>query len=154
DLGTVTIALAAHMIHLGGRSRSIDHASKLAYEAVSTGRAADLFRQIIAAQGGNPHVMDDSNLLPRARNIESLTARRSGYVNGCDAKLLGVASNNLGAGRNRVEDLIDPAVGIQLNKKIGDRVTKGDVLCGIHWNDENRLAAARPLIEQAFEINT
>ena len=72
----------------------------------------------------------------------------------CDAKLLGLASNTLGAGRNRVDDLIDPAVGIHLEKKLGDRVVKGDVLCRIHWNDKNRLANALPLIEQAFQIKT
>jgi pyrimidine-nucleoside phosphorylase/thymidine phosphorylase len=153
DLETVTIALAAHMIHLGGRARSIDHASKLAYKAVSKGTAADRFRQIITAQGGDSRVMDNSNLLPRARHLENLTARRTGYVTRCDAKLLGIASNNLGAGRNRVDDPIDLAVGIQLDKKVGDRVMKGDVLCRIHWNDDRRLAAARPLIEEAFQIN-
>jgi pyrimidine-nucleoside phosphorylase/thymidine phosphorylase len=152
DLETVTIALAAHMIHLGGQARSIDQASKLAYEAVSKGRAADRFRQIITAQGGDPRVMDDLSLLPRASNVENLTARRSGYVTRCDAKLLGIASNTLGAGRNRVEDPIDPAVGIHLDKKVGDRVVKGDVLCRIHWNDKRRFEDARSLIEQAFEI--
>src|SRR5215470_6011620 len=103
DLETVTIALAAHMIRLGGQARSLDHASRLAYEAVARGEAAQRFRQIIAAQGGDPRVMDDSSLLPRASHVENLTARRSGYVTRCDAKLLGIASNSLGAGRNRVE---------------------------------------------------
>src|SRR5215467_3101238 len=86
DLETVTISLAAHMIHLGGQARSIDHAAKLAYEAVSTGRAADRFRQIITAQGGDSRVMDNSNLLPRARHVQNLTAKNSGFVTRCDAK--------------------------------------------------------------------
>jgi thymidine phosphorylase len=70
----------------------------------------------------------------------------------CDAKLLGLACNALGAGRNRVDDPIDAAVGIYLEKKLHDRVVKGDVLCRIHWNDQKRLAEALPLIQQAFEI--
>ena len=70
----------------------------------------------------------------------------------CDARLLGLASNALGAGRNRVDDIIHPAVGLYLEKKVGDRVERGDVLCQIHWNDENRLRQAIPLIERGFEV--
>ena len=152
DLETVTISLAAHMIHLGGKARSIAHASKLAYEAVSKGAAADRFRQIIAAQGGDPRVMDDPGILPQARHVENLVSKKSGFVTRCDARLLGVASNALGAGRNRLEDPVDPAVGIHLDRKLGDRVVKGDVLCRMYWNDEKRLEDARPLIEESFEI--
>jgi pyrimidine-nucleoside phosphorylase len=154
DLETITIALAAHMIHLGGQARSVDHASKLAYEAVSKGEAARRFRQIITAQGGDPGVMDNLALLPRAAHVDDIPARKSGFVTRCDAKLLGLASNALGAGRKRVEDPIDLAVGIHLDKKVGDRVVKGDVLCRIHWNDRERFASALPMIEQAFEIKT
>ena len=152
DLETVTLSLAAHMIHLAGQARSIDHASKLAYEAVSKGEAATRFRQIIIAQGGDPSVMDNPDLLPRAAHVHNLSATKSGFVTRCDAKLLGLASSVLGAGRDRVDDPIDLAVGIHLNKKLGDRVVKGDVLCRIHWNDDKRLANALPMIEQAFEI--
>jgi thymidine phosphorylase len=154
DLETVTISLAAHMIHLGGRARSIDQASKLAYEAVSKGEAAKRFRQIIEAQGGDARVMDDLTILPRAAHTDTLSAKTSGFVTRCDAKLLGLASNALGAGRNRLEDSIDPAVGIYLDKKVGDRVVKGDVLCRIHWNDEKRFADARPLIDQSYQVKT
>jgi pyrimidine-nucleoside phosphorylase len=153
DLETVTISLAAYMIHLGGQANSIDQASKRAYEAVSKGEAAKRFRQIIQAQGGDSRVMDDpGNILPRAEQILEVHAKTSGFVTRCDARLLGLASNSLGAGREHVEDLIDPAVGIQLEKKLGDRVIKGDVLCRIHWNEERRLANALPTIEEAFQI--
>ena len=154
DLETVTIALAAHMIRLGGQARSINHASKLAYEAVSRGEAAKRFRQIISAQGGDERVMDNPDLLPRAAQIQDFRAKANGFLVRCDAKLLGLASNTLGAGRNRVEERIDPAVGLYLEKKLSDRVVKGDVLCRIHWNDEHRLASALPLIERAFEVKT
>jgi pyrimidine-nucleoside phosphorylase len=152
DLETITIALAAHMIRLARQARSIEHASKLAYEAVSRGEAAKRFRHIISAQGGDERVMDNPDLLPRAAHIENLRARTPGFVTRCDAKLLGLASNVLGAGRNRVDDTIDPAAGIYLEKKVGDRVVKDDVICRIHWNDANRLSNALPLIERAFEV--
>ncbi len=152
DLETVSIALAAHMIRLGGAARTLAQASKLAYEAVSMGEAAERFRRIIREQDGDERVMDNPDLLPRAAHIQAFPARSKGFVARCDAKLLGLASNALGAGRNKVEDLIDPAVGLYLKKKLGDRVIRGETLCEIHWNDEKRLRDALPLIEKAFEV--
>jgi pyrimidine-nucleoside phosphorylase len=152
DLETISIALAAHMIRLGGRARSIAQASKMAYEAISKGEAAERLRMIIQAQGGDARVVENPDLLPRAANIQEFRSRSNGFMTRCDAKLLGLASNALGAGRNRVDDVIHPAAGLYLEKKSGDRVKRGDVLCRIHWNDERRLENAMPLIEKAFEI--
>jgi pyrimidine-nucleoside phosphorylase len=152
DLETITISLAAQMIRLGSRVKSAEQASQFAYEAVSKGKAAERFREIIRAQGGDERVMDNLDLLPKAAHIREFRTNSNGFVTRCDAKLLGLACNALGAGRNRVDDMIDPAVGIYLEKKIGNRVAKRDVLCQIHWNDEKRLRKAMPLIEQAFEI--
>src|SRR2546430_3132318 len=75
DLETISIALAAHMIRLGGRARSTMQASKMAYEAVSKGEAAERLRQIIRAQGGDARVVDNPDLLPRAANIQEFRAR-------------------------------------------------------------------------------
>jgi pyrimidine-nucleoside phosphorylase len=154
DLETVSLTLAAHMIRLGGRARTIAQASKLAYEAVSKGAAADRFRRIIREQDGDERVIDNPNILSRAKHVEEFLARSKGFVSRCDAKLLGLASNALGAGRNKLEDEIDPAVGLYLKKKLGDPVARGETLCEIHWNDEKRLQTALPLIEQAFEVRT
>jgi pyrimidine-nucleoside phosphorylase len=154
DLETITIALAAQMIRLGNRAKSPEEASKLAYEAVSGGHAAARFRDIIRAQGGDERVIENPDLLPKASHIRNFRANSNGFVTRCDAKLLGLACNALGAGRDRMEDVIDPAVGIYLEKKIRDRVAEGDVLCQIHWNDGKRLHNALPLIEEAFEIKS
>jgi pyrimidine-nucleoside phosphorylase len=154
DLETISISLAAHMIRLGGAARTQDRAAKMAYEAVSKGHALNRFREIIRLQGGDERVIDDSSRLAQAANIQEFRARSSGFVTRCDAKLLGLASNALGAGRSRMEDAIDPAVGLMLEKKTGDRVKRGDVLCQIHWNDKYRLRNAIPLIEQAFEVKS
>jgi pyrimidine-nucleoside phosphorylase len=152
DLETISLALAAHMIRLGGISKTLDRANKLAYESVSKGRAIQTFREIIRLQHGDPRVIDDPGLLPQAENVEEFRARSGGLVTRCDAKLLGLASNALGAGRNRLDDVIDPAVGLYLLKKRGDRVKRGETLCQIHWNDSQRLQNALPLIEEAFQI--
>ena len=98
DLETVSLALAAHMIRLGGRAKSIQQAFRMAYEAVSSGAAADRFRQIIQAQGGDAMVVNRPDLLPKSSFLATFNSPRDGYVSRCDAKLLGLASNALGAG--------------------------------------------------------
>ena len=152
DLETISIALAAHMLRLGGRAKSLDQALNMAHEVVSKGEAAERLRSIIRAHGGDVRVVDNPDLLPRTHFIEKFRSSATGFVTRCDARLLGLASNALGAGRNRVDDIIHPAVGLYLEKKVGDRVERGDVLCQIHWNDENRLRQAIPLIERGFEV--
>ncbi|MBI4474966.1 MAG: thymidine phosphorylase [Acidobacteria bacterium] len=154
DLETVSLALAAHMIRLGGRAKSFEQASRMAYEAVSGGRALEKFREMLRAQGADDKVIENPDMMPVARHVRECRARTNGYVTRCDALLLGLASNALGAGRNRVDDVIDPSVGLYLEQKLGDRVKKGDTLCRIHWNDEARLHAAIPLIEEAYEIKS
>jgi pyrimidine-nucleoside phosphorylase len=152
DLETISIALAAQMIRVGGRARSIVEATRMAYETVSSGAAAKKFKEIIRFQGGDDRVVDNPDLLPRADTIEKFRSPSDGFVARCDAKLLGLASNALGAGRNHVEDAVHAEVGLYLEKKLGDRVKRGDALCQIHWNDKQRLHTAIPMIKEAFEI--
>src|SRR5262249_19307242 len=152
DLEMLSIALAAQMIRLAGRAKSIQVANRLASDAISTGAAASRFRSIIRSQGGNEQVVDDPDLLPRTRFIEEFRSRYRGFVTRCDAKLLGTAANMLGAGRGHVDDVIDPAVGLYLERKAGDPVEPGDVLCRIHWNDQERFHTAMKLINQAFQV--
>jgi pyrimidine-nucleoside phosphorylase len=152
DLEIVSLALASHMIRLGGQADTISQASKLAYEAVSKGAAADCFRRIIREQDGDERVLDNSDILPRAKHVEEFPARSKGFLTRCDAKLLGLASNALGAGRNKIEDSVDPSAGLYLKKKFGDPVARGETLCEIHWNDAERLQNAMPFIEMALEV--
>jgi pyrimidine-nucleoside phosphorylase/thymidine phosphorylase len=154
DLETISLALSAHMIRLGGCAKSHQQATAMAYESVTQGRAAERFRQIIHAQGGDASVMDNPDLLPKARFVKNFRSKRSGFVARCDAKLLGLASNALGAGRHRVDDVIHPAVGLYLERKMGDAVKTGEVLCQIHWDDETRLKNATHLIEDAYEVSS
>jgi pyrimidine-nucleoside phosphorylase/thymidine phosphorylase len=153
DLETLTLALAAHMIVLGGRAKTITEGSRMAYRAVASGEAADRFRAIIRAQGGDERVVDQPALLPIAKNIREIRAGASGFLSRCDARLLGLAANALGAGRARVEDSVDAGVGLYLEKKLGDRVKRGEILCRLFWNDEGRLAAAMPLVSEALAIS-
>ena len=152
DLEDLCLTLSAHMIRLGGRARTLAQARRMAYEAVSKGQALKRFKEIVRAQGGFDRVIDNPEMLPSAKHVHTVKAPKAGYVTQCDAKLVGLASNALGAGRNRLEDTIDPAVGIYVEKKRGDKVAAGETLCRVHWNDERRLREALPMIKNAYEI--
>src|SRR5262245_28924138 len=154
DLLELCIALSGHMIHLGGRARSVAGAARMAREAVAKGDAAKRFREIIRMQGGCERVMDDSGILPKTSHVQAVKSTVSGFVTRCDARRMGLASNALGAGRLRMDDAIDPAVGICLVKKVGDKVSRGEPLCEVHWNDESRLRDALSLIKEAYEIKS
>jgi thymidine phosphorylase len=152
DLETVSFALSAYMIYLGGAAKTLDRAYKMAYEAVSKGSALERFREIIRQQNGDEGVIQHEHLLARADHVEEFRARSDGFVTRCDARLIGLASNALGAGRQRLEDSVDPAVGLYLHRKVGDRARRGEVLCEIHWNDRKRFQDALPFVQEAFEV--
>ena len=92
-------------------------------------------------------------LLPRARSIVDLPSVASGYVTWIDAEAIGVAAMMLGAGRERVDGKIDPAVGLVLLRKVGEPVRAGEPLVQVHYNKDERLEAAKMLVLQAFRVS-
>lgn len=107
-------------------------AKRILQENIENGKAAALLKTMIERQGGDPRVVDDTSLLPQAKYISEMRAETSGYVCDLPGRPLGELSMALGAGRMAADDQIDYAVGIVLNKKIGDYVEKGDVLAYVH----------------------
>ncbi|MBR5755748.1 MAG: thymidine phosphorylase [Erysipelotrichaceae bacterium] len=105
-------------------------------EAIESGRAAELFKTMIARQGGDPKVVDDTSLLPQSPYVTEMKAKGSGYISDISGRAIGELSMALGAGRMSAEDQIDYSVGIVLDRKIGDRVEEGDVLAHVHHNRE------------------
>ena len=92
------------------------------------------FRQMMSLQGGNEKVVDDISLLPRSKQHVDLASADSGYVAAIECEQIGTAGVLLGGGRAKKEDSVDPAVGIIIHKKLGDRVTASDALCTVHYN--------------------
>jgi thymidine phosphorylase len=121
----------------------------LVFVAMISGRGLDVFRKMVERQGGDPRVVDDPAVLPAAPHRESVTADRGGYVVMLDAEAIGRAAMVLGAGRNRAEDAVDPAVGAVVCVRVGDQVREGDALVELHYRDGGKLAAARELIRSA-----
>jgi pyrimidine-nucleoside phosphorylase len=129
DTTALTLELARTMLSLGGK----DPAE--AERALQDGRGLERFRQIIEAQGGDPKVVDDPDRLPTATREVVFEAPRDGFVAAIDTTAVGVAGVCLGAGRAKKEDAIDPAVGLTIEARLGDRVVKGQPLVRVHHAD-------------------
>lgn len=152
DLVEITYALGSEMLQLAGLAESDEVARQLLHAAIDSGSAMEKFAEVITAQGGDAAVLDHPDRLPQAQFSVDLPAPTNGYVTVCDALMAGVAAMRLGAGRERKEDRIDPAVGVTILAKPGDLIDEGQPLARIMYNDEDRLATAVPLLEQAFQI--
>jgi len=121
-------------------------------KALEDGSALERFAQLIEAQGGDRRVCDDFGRLPEARLIREVRATQSGVLQSLDAEQVGLAAVELGAGRARKEDKVDPAAGLWLLKKAGDAVSTGDVLAELHGETEARLDAGEARILEAARI--
>jgi pyrimidine-nucleoside phosphorylase len=152
DLVDVSVELAARMLVLGRVADDLAGAEQKIRQAITSGAGLDRFRQIVEAQGGDPKIVDDYGRLPHVADRHVVTADRAGFVTRVDAELVGRASVGLGAGRDRVEDPVDPAVGILVAAKPGDAVRSGDALLELHYRDRGRLDTALMLAAQAVTI--
>ncbi len=135
DLREVTFALASEMLVLGGRADTLGAARRQAEDAVADGRAFEKLCRVVEAQGGDPEALRDPERLPRAGGVLEVRAARSGVVQGIDAEAIGLAAVALGAGRARVDDDVDPGVGLVLHRKVGEDVERGAPLCTLHFGE-------------------
>lgn len=152
DLRELCVELSAWMFVLGRRAESMDAGRDLALEMIATGRARDTFREVIRLQGGDAQVVEDPARLPHAKSTTQVKARHAGFVEAIRCGQVGMASMMLGGGREKKEDSVDPAVGLTMEKRIGDAVKEGESLATVHYNQDTRLADAVALLEQSFEI--
>jgi len=153
DLTKLSIELAAHMIQLGKKATTLEEARRMAEQHLVDGSAYRKFKQVVAAQGGNAQALDKFELLPNATGMREITSPRAGYVTAIDAESIGAASNMIGAGRYRKDDAIDPAVGIILEVKVGEKVDAGSVLCRLYYTREDNVEEAAGRVEDAFRIS-
>jgi pyrimidine-nucleoside phosphorylase len=154
DLTKLSLELAARMIHLGKKAATLDEARRIAEQHLVDGSAYKKFKAVVAAQGGNPQALDKFELLPNATGMREINSPRAGYVSSIDAEDIGTASNMIGAGRDKKEDAIDPAVGIILEVKTGEKVDAGSVLCRLYYTKEDRVDEAADMVEDAFRISS
>jgi pyrimidine-nucleoside phosphorylase/thymidine phosphorylase len=153
DLTRISLELAARMIYLGKIVKTLDEARELAQAKLLDGSGYRKLKDVIAAQGGNAQVLDRFDLLPNATAAKDINTTRGGYVSAIDAELIGQASSMIGAGRNTKEDSIDPAVGVILEVKVGQKIEADSVLCRIYHTSDEHLDEAADLVEDAFKIS-
>lgn len=149
DVTELTMTFAEAMLILGG----VDGGRQLLKETIDSGAALEKFIEVTIAHGGDPKVIEDPSLLARAGSEAVLAAPYDGYVTRCDALTIGSATVRIGAGRATKGDVIDPGVGVSVLAKLGDRVSAGDPLARIRYNEESRWAAQRGVLASAWEIS-
>lgn len=154
DFMEVVIGLGKQMLVLAGRAESEEIAEALLKETIDSRSAYKKFQEFVEVQGGNVEQILHPDLLPKAKYVIPVLAEAEGNVQRILAQEIGIACMMLGGGRETKESTIDPAVGIILNKKIGDGVKKGDVLAYIHANDREKAITAAAKIKAAYQMST
>ncbi|WP_338543892.1 pyrimidine-nucleoside phosphorylase [Paenibacillus tundrae] len=134
DLEELCLALGRQMVFLAGKADSLEQAEEKLKEVIQNGKALEKFKHFLANQGGDASVVDHPDRLPQAQYLIEVPADQDGFVSGIVADEIGTAAMLLGAGRATKESEIDLAVGLMLNKKVGDPVKAGESLVTIHAN--------------------
>jgi pyrimidine-nucleoside phosphorylase len=152
ELEQLSVTLAARMLIAAGMEPDEPAAEKRIRDALSSGAALEMFRRIIEHQGGDPRVVDDYERLPSAPDQHMVTAPRSGYVSTLQADAIGRAAVSLGAGRGRLDDVIDPGVGIEVVTPPGTEVREGDPVLAVRHRGGRGLEHALPLLTLSVQI--
>jgi pyrimidine-nucleoside phosphorylase len=155
DLMDITYSLCAEMLRLGGLHRDSKSAMAALKLAISSGAALDAFRALVQAQGGDPRVIDEPERLPSTAQVKDLGGSNevAMYITGLDAGSFGEAACLLGAGRVSTDSQIDPSVGLQLLKKVGDLVQPNEAIVRIHYRDLDSLAVAEARLQSAIHLS-
>lgn len=152
DITELSLTLAGIMIYAGEKAESKEEGYTMAKNALESGAALKKLADFIAGQGGNPEVINNYGLFPQHTCTKEILAQHSGFVNKIAAKAIGLASQHSGAGRATKEDTIDLSAGIYFNKKVGDKVSEGNVLATIYGTDVEKVEKSAQEAEKAFVI--
>ena len=152
DIVELTVELGAEMLVLGQVANDLDDGRARITTSLRDGSALERFGRIIEAQRGDRRVLDDPRRLPTAPRTQPVPAPRTGFIGAVDAEAVGVASMLLGGGRQRAADAVDPRVGVEVHKRIGDRVEAGEPLVTLHVGDVG-VEAAAARARDAFRID-
>ena len=151
-LKTVALTLGAHILRNAGAAKSVEEGMAMLEEKIASGEGLRVFGDMIAAQGGDRRVVEDTGLLPKAPRRVELRADRAGYVTRMHTSDIGNAAKLLGAGRERKSDALDLSVGIVMRKRLGDAVKRDEVLATLHVGEKSDRIGAYNLLKRAIEI--
>jgi pyrimidine-nucleoside phosphorylase len=142
--------VCSHMLVLGQRVKDLESGRRMAETAIVSGEAFEKFRVLVNAQGGDVSFVDNPQKFPKTKFVEVVKANRSGYISQVHARVIGEAAVRLGAGRARMGDPVDHAVGFVVHRKVGDYVERNQSLITIYADDEAKLLDIRHSIRKAF----
>lgn len=151
DFTELVETIVALALQIKGDVSTLEEGKAKVLEAIKSGKAIDHLKAFIACAGGNPDLVDDYSLLPKAKHEVEVKSKKSGWVYRIEAEEIGKSAMVLGAGRETKEDIIDHSVGVILKKKVGDYVKEGETLAIIQYNDKN-LNSSIKLLEDAYTI--
>src|SRR6266516_3116707 len=152
DLMEVTYALGVEMLLAAGVEKTSKKARQRLENAIGSGVAAEKFEQVIEAQGGNAHVVEDPSVLPQAKAVEVYNVPRTGVVHRVEPKTIGRAIVAMGGGRLTVEDAVDPTVGFVITVKPGDKVLAGEPIASVFAKDPDGITLGFEALSQAIVI--
>ena len=152
DLKQVVLELGAYLIQLAGKGENLEQNKIKMLENIENGKAYNKFVELVKNQGGDISYIENLEKLPKAKYIEPIYSEKDGYVQEIDSKEVGKLAGILGAGREKKEDDIDPAVGIVLMKKVADKVKKNEVLAYIHANNKEKLEIVKKELMSVIQI--
>ena len=152
DVKNVVLELGSNMLKLAGKGNDIEENKSKMLENISNGKALEKFKELVANQGGDISYIENTSKFEKAKYILPVIIEKSGIVKEVKAEEVGKLSVFLGGGRIRKEDKIDSAVGITLNKKVGNKVEKSDIVAYIHANDEEKGKEAVQRLKEMYVI--
>ena len=159
DLLELTLTIGSNMLVCAKKANNVEEGRELLLQNIKNGKGLEKLKEFVKAQGGDTAPIDNLDLLPKAKFVEPVLAEKDGYITKIKAEAFGLIAMELGAGRATKESEIDLAVGIVLNKKRGDKVSKGDVLAYIHSNGEEKIEKAKKdiisniTISDSYDLN-
>lgn len=152
DIKEIITTIGSYIIKLAGRGEDLEKNKGMILENIKNGKALDKFLELVENQNGDIEYIKNPEKFEKAKYIIPVIAEKEGYIEEINAEEVGKISVELGAGRIKKEDNIDKAVGIILNKKIADKVSKGDTLAFIHANDEQKGKEAASKLKDIYKI--
>jgi pyrimidine-nucleoside phosphorylase len=152
DLIENTLALGVEMLVMAGAARGEDDARARLQRAIADGSGLRKLRDVVAAQGGDPRCVDDPTRLPRARKRIDVALGAAGTVATIDTESIGIAAVMLGAGREKVDDVVDHGVGLTIHKRIGDRVAPDEPVVTVFYDDDARVPPVVERLKHAYHL--
>ena len=152
DLKEVVYEIVYLALKHKGEVKTFEEANEKIDEVINNGSALDLLKQFIELSGGDGEVVNNYELLPTPKSVLEVLAQEDGYVTKIKAEEVGKAAMIIGAGRATKEDEVDHAVGIELKKKVGDKVEKGDLIAEIYYNDDKNIESSKAMVLDAYVI--